>query len=128
MFCLMPAEVVNMSKHQALSAPMRAPGTPFPSTEDAWFWTVGALRSRREGARHGSTRVPRPCEPDDIMRCLDSLYRQRRIDLSHARVLRVWGERQMRPDRCRAWGGECQLWQEAMTRLEPVLRRKGIVA
>jgi hypothetical protein len=62
------------------------------------------------------------------VRCLDSLYRQRRIDLSHARVLRVWWERQVRPDRCRAWGGECQLWQEAMTRLEPVLRRKGIVA
>jgi hypothetical protein len=108
--------------------PARAPGTPFPCTEDAWFWTIGALRSRREGARHGGSYVPRPCEPDDVVRCLDSLYQQRRIDLSHARVLRVWGERQMRPDRLRARHGECQLWQEAMARLEPVLRRKGIVA
>jgi hypothetical protein len=117
-----------MGSRSAASAPTRAAGTPFSCTEDAWFWTVGALRSRLEGARHGGAHVPRPCEPDDVVRCLDSLYRQRRIDLSHARVLRVWGERQMRPDRCRARGGECQLWQEAMTRLDPVLRQKGIVA
>ncbi len=102
-------------------------GTPFASPEDAWFWTVGALRSRHDGARHGGARVPRPCEPDDIVRCLDSLYRQRRIDLGHARVLRIWGERQMRPDQCNARSGEYRLWHEAMERLAPILRRKGIV-
>jgi len=104
---------------------------PFRSAEEAWFWTMAALRARRDGARYTANRgrTGRPCEPDDVVRCLDALYRRRRIDLVHARVLRIWGERQSAPnaayatERC-----DSRLWREALERLEWPLRVKGIVA
>ena len=72
---------------------------PFHSAEEAWFWTMAALVARREGARYTANqgRVGRPCEPDDVVKCLDALYRRRRIDLMHARILRIWGERRVSP-------------------------------
>jgi hypothetical protein len=104
---------------------------PFRSAEEAWLWTMAALQARRDGARYTANRglVSRPCEPDDVMRCLDALYRARRIDLVHARILRAWGERQASPnpayavERC-----DFRLWQEALARLDWPLRVKGIVA
>src|SRR4051794_31909831 len=65
---------------------------PFGSAAEAWFWTMAALRARRDGAQPQGTRLLRPCAPDDVVKCLDGLYRRRRIDLAHARVLRMWGE------------------------------------
>jgi len=101
---------------------------PFDSVEEAWFWTMGALQARRDGRnRSHSGKVTRPCEPDDVIRCLDRLYRNRRIDLGHARVLRNWGERQIPPSICRTGGQECALWREAMACLDPALRQKGII-
>ncbi len=104
---------------------------PFCSAEEAWLWTMAALVARRDGARYTANRglVSRPCEPDDVVRCLDALYRRRRIDLVHARILRVWGERQMPPNP--SYATECydyRLWREALERLEWPLRVKGIVA
>jgi hypothetical protein len=92
---------------------------------------MAALRARRDGARYTANRglVSRPCEPDDVVRCLDDLYRRRRIALAHARVLRVWGERQTAPnpayetERC-----DFRLWRQALERLDWPLRVKGIVA
>jgi hypothetical protein len=112
-----------------LADPIRA--EPFRSAEDAWFWTMAALTARREGARFGANRglVRRPCDPDDVVKCLDMLYRRRRIDLVHARILRIWGERQTAPnpayaaERC-----DARFWREALNRLEWPLRVKGIVA
>jgi hypothetical protein len=104
---------------------------PFSSAEEAWFWTMAALVARRDGARivSGAGLVQRPCEPDDVVRSLDRLYRQRRIDLQHARILRIWGERQSAPDpRVPREGGDARLWREAMQRLAWPLRAKGIVA
>ncbi|MBU8544036.1 MULTISPECIES: hypothetical protein [Roseomonadaceae] len=104
---------------------------PFASAEDAWFWTMAALTARRDGARIGAGRglVVRPCEPDDVVKCLDRLYRQRRIDLAHARILRIWGERHEAPSpRIPQEAGELRLWREAMARLDFPLRAKGIVA
>ena len=103
---------------------------PFRDAEEAWFWTMAALMARREGARYTANqgRVVRPCEPDDVVKCLDGLYRRRRIDLVHARILRIWGERQVSPnpafprERC-----DWRLWREALERLEWPLRVKGIV-
>jgi hypothetical protein len=103
---------------------------PFRSAEEAWMWTMAALLARRDGARYTANRglLSRPCEPDDVVRCLDALYRRRRIGLVHARVLRNWGERQMPPDpayateRC-----DFRLWCEALERLDCPLRAKGIV-
>ena len=63
--------------------------------------------------------MQRPCEPDDVVRCLDRLYRHRRIDLQHARILRIWGERQCAPDpRAPRERGDSRLWREAMQRLD----------
>jgi hypothetical protein len=107
------------------------PTEAFHSAEEAWFWTMAALTARRDGARYTANqgRVGRPCEPDDVVRCLDALYRRRRIDLVHARILRIWGERRLAPNPAHA-GERCdwRLWREAIDRLEWPLRMKGIVA
>jgi hypothetical protein len=103
----------------------------FRSAEEAWFWTMAALIARRDGARivSGAGLVTRPCEPDDVVKCLDRLYRHRRVDLQHARILRIWGERQQAPDpRYPREKGDWRLWREAMLRLDWPLRVKGIVA
>lgn len=103
---------------------------PFRDAEEAWLWTMAALIARREGARFTANkgRVSRPCEPDDVVRCLDALYRQRRVDLTHARILRIWGERQATPNPAFATERtDWHLWREALERLEWPLRMKGIV-
>ncbi len=103
---------------------------PFRTAEEAWLWTVAALVARRDGA--GIAWRPegpqRPCEPDDIVRSLDRLYRERSIELLHARTLRIWGERQSapragRPGQLSDW----RLWHQALSQLEWVLRASGIV-
>lgn len=119
-------------------APSRTPilaclakAEPFASAEEAWFWTMAALIARQEGARLSAARgsVMRPCEPDDVVKCLDRLYRQRRIELGHARILRLWGERGTAPNpRIPAERGDLRLWREAMERLDFPLRQKGVVA
>ena len=106
-------------------------GEPFRSVDDAWFWTMAALAARRDGARFTANqgRMIRPCEPDDMVKCLDALYRRRRISLDHVRVLRIWGDRQVCPDpACAGECGDWKLWREALDRLEWPLRIKGIVA
>jgi len=103
-------------------------GVAFESAAEAWFWTATALRARIENSSASRRGVKRPCDPDDVVRCLDRLYRSRRIDLRHARVLRAWGERQRAPDPEVEAGQEARLWREALTRLEGSLRSKGIVA
>ena len=105
------------------------PVEPFRSAEQAWFWTMAALTARHEGtSRPSGAGAPRPCDPDDVVRCLDLLYQRRRIDLSHARVLRAWGERGVAPDaRYPAERAEARLWQEALERLEWPLRVRGII-
>jgi hypothetical protein len=109
--------------------PRKVRTEPFASAEQAWFWTMAALRARHEGASRSGGSVPRPCEPDDVILCLDSLYRRKRIDLSHARVLRVWGERGVAPDmRVAAERLEARLWGEAMDLLDWPLRVRAIVA
>jgi len=103
---------------------------PFRSAEEAWLWTMAALVARRDGMRYTSRtgKAARPCDPDDVVRSLDTLYRRRRIDLVHARILRIWGERQTAPnpafasERC-----DWKLWREALDRLEWILRIKGVV-
>jgi len=119
-------------------APGRAPvlgslarAEPFASAEEAWFGTMAALIARQEGARLSAARgaVMRPCEPDDVVKCLDRLYRQRRIELSHARILRLWGERGTAPNpRVPSERGDLRPWREAMDRMDFPLRQKGIVA
>jgi hypothetical protein len=103
---------------------------PFDNAEAAWLWTMAALTARREGARYTANKglVVRPCDPDDIVKCLDGLYRQGRIDLAHARVLRMWGERQSAPSTAiAAERNDHRLWTEALERLAWPLHAKGII-
>ena len=105
------------------------PVEKFRSAEQAWLWTMAALLARHAGASRPGGGVPRPCEPDDVILCLDGLYRRKRIDLAHARVLRTWGERGLPPDpRQPAERLEARLWAEAMDLLEWPLRVRGIIS
>ena len=92
---------------------------PFANTEEAWFW--GFARRPAEG-------VARPCEPMDVLRVVDRLYRQRALIRDHLSVLSFYGRRRSPPDpRRRREGRAATLWREAMLAIGPVLRRKGIV-
>lgn len=115
---------------EPVRSPVRAIGEPFRTAEEAWFWAFTSIAARHQGTRsRGASARARPCDPDDVMKCLDALYRRRRIDLAHARILRIWGERGAAPnpayasERC-----DAKLWREALDRLEWPLRVKGIVA
>lgn len=103
---------------------------PFDSVEDAWFWFVTAQQARSDGARYqsGVGLVRRPCEPVDILKVLDHLYRKRRLLRDHLLVLRHYGRRHMAPDpRRKKEERAFQLWSEAFERMRPILERKGIV-
>jgi len=102
---------------------------PFRNAEEAWFWAFASIAARHQGTRSRSANPrPRPCDPDDVIKCLDGLYRRRRIDLVHARILRIWGERGTPPNPTYASErSDWRVWREAMDRLEWPLRVKGIV-
>lgn len=117
--------------------PPRAPSrtslhttVPFDTPEEVWFWFIQANEARLDGARYTAVRgnVRRPCEPVDILRILDRLYRTRRVMMDHLRVLRFYGVRQMAPE---AWrkseARAATLWAEAMRALEPIFVSKQIM-
>jgi hypothetical protein len=104
--------------------------TPFTSAEEAWFWFMQNQMAKADGARiaAGLSLVPRPCEPVDIYKVMERLYRSRRLLMDHILVLRHYGRRLMPPDirhpkEIRAH----QLWTEALTRMEDIMISKGIV-
>ena len=110
--------------------PSASSSVPFRDAEEAWFWTMAALVARREASPRGCDGVgpARPAMPEDVLRCLDGLYRKRRIDLLHARILRIWGERGRAPDPTRRFERcDAKIWREALDRLEWPLRVRGIV-
>lgn len=103
---------------------------PFDSAEEAWFWFIAAQQAKGDGARFiaGQALVQRPCEPLDILKTLDRLYRNRRVVRDHLLVLRHYGRRFMAPDPRRVKEARAYtLWTQALERLEEVLRRKGVV-
>lgn len=96
---------------------------PFLSVEAAWFWTVASLHAPGRGGGGGAGRV------DEVLKCLDTLYRRRRIELLHARILRIWGLRGVAPNPAHPRErSDWQIWREAIARLEGPLRAQGIVA
>lgn len=104
---------------------------PFESVEDVWFWFITAQEARNEGARFvaGAGAITRPCEPIDILKILDGLYRKRRLIRDHLLVLRHYGRRHLAPDPRRVREARAaRLWTEALDRMEPILTRKGIVS
>lgn len=102
------------------------PSAPtFDSPQAAWFGAIYALTARHRGERLPSEVA---AMADAVALILDRLYRQRRIELAHARVLRVWGERGEAPNAEAPHEREdARLWAEAMERLQAPLRTKGIV-
>jgi hypothetical protein len=103
----------------------------FRSVEAAWFWCMSVLLARQDGAGHQRGAQRQICEADDIVKALDRLYRQRRVDLSQARVLRIYGEKGVAPNRGSLNPGErtdATRWEQAMRALEEPLRLRGIVA
>ena len=110
--------------------PYAADGTPFDSGEEAWFWSVQAQDAKAAGARvvAGRGLVQRPCEPADILRVVDRLFRSRQLVRDHLHVLVHYGRRLSAPDpeRYREQRAHA-LWREAFDRVDPVLRDKGIV-
>lgn len=92
---------------------------PFESAEEAWFWFIQAQEARNDGARFvaGQSLYPRPCEPVDILKSLDRLYRHRRLPWDHLVVLRHYGRRRMPPDPHRVKEARAyQIWNEALER------------
>ena len=109
---------------------VHAEGQPFGTAEEAWLWTAAALTARRDGARvaAGRGKIRRPCEPDHVVRCLDRLYATRKVTLTQARVLRVWGERQQAPDpRHVGERADYAVWEDVMAVLTPSLRSRGLI-
>lgn len=103
---------------------------PFGSAEEAWFWFIDAQSARNDGARFtaGIGLYPRPCEPIDILKTLNRLYRGRRLLMDHLLVLRHYGRRKLPPDPRRPKEIRAdKLWREALTRLEDSLTHKGII-
>jgi hypothetical protein len=98
----------------------------FASAEEAWFWTCGALQARREGRRSTGHAIKRPCEPDDVLMCVERLLDTRSLDRAHAQVLGQWGMRQMAPAHA-AGSSERMLWRDAMVVLGTSLAKKGIL-
>lgn len=111
--------------------PLLNPNTvPFNDAEEAWFWFVSAQEAKANGAKvtAGNTLFPRPCEPLDILKVLDGLYRKRRLLKDHLLVLRHYGRRHLPPDPYRIKEAKAfKVWQEAFERITPVLIGKGIV-
>ncbi len=109
----------------------RCNGEPFHTAEEAWLWYAHCQIARDEGARFSAAvgAVARPCDPDDIVKEVQRLYRDRALRRSHLSVLGRFGRRLAPPD---PWAGdtpgEASLWAEALDRLATPLRRKGIVA
>ena len=103
---------------------------PFNSAEEAWFWFIAAQEAKSDGARFtsGLGLLPRPCEPLDILKAVDRLYRHRRLCRDHLLVLRHYGRRRLPPDDRRVKELRAHtLWHEAMERIGEVLENKGIV-
>ena len=99
--------------------PSPAPVVPFASAEAAWFSVAHALQA-------GAAETGGSVEP--VIRCLDRLYRNRRIELLHARILRIWGRRGVPPNPARPQErSDWQIWREALDRMEGPLRAQGIV-
>lgn len=104
--------------------------TPFRSAEEAWFWFIQAQTARNEGARisAGAGVLSRPCEPVDIIKSLERIYRARRISMDHIMVLKHYGQRMLSPDPRRPREIRAhQLWKSALEKLEEALVSKRIV-
>lgn len=110
--------------------PLLSEAQPFRSAEAAWLWTMECIVARRGGSGEAfGIGANRPCEPDDVVKALDRLYRQRRLGLHHARIMRIWGEKGRAPlAYLTTEKADARIWSEAMRAMDTPLRARGIVA
>ena len=91
------------------------------------MWMLRSLAAEAEGSPRKA--APAICAPAEVVKCLDTLYRRRRIDLHHVRILRLWGHRGRAPDAANPMEkAEWRVWREALDRLDWPLRSLGIVS
>lgn len=105
-------------------------GVPFTGPEEAWFWFMAARVAQNDGAHAlgGLATVPRPCEPVDLLKILDRLYRGRLLLWDHILVMHHYGRRFLAPDpRRRREAHAAKLWDEAMARLRPPMERRRLI-
>ncbi len=105
-------------------------GEAFETVEALWFWFMAANEAMRSGARYSAGRGDkvRPCEPVDVIRIVERLYRSRMLKIDHLRVMRHYGLRKSAPDPYVAREARAaKIWDEAMDKLYPVLLRKKLV-
>jgi hypothetical protein len=104
---------------------------PFASATEAWFWGLAGYLARLDGGRPlpRAGKVPRPCEPGDVVQCAMRLFRDERMSGDQFRTLVRFGREGMAPDpRLPRQRSASTLWQAGLAALDRVLRRKGIVA
>jgi len=102
----------------------------FGSAEEAWFWYVRCQKARADGARFmkSANQIIRPCDPDDVYRVVIGLARRRSLTRGHLKVLNTYGNFERPPDpRCREEALPFRLWDEALGRMELILRAKEII-
>ena len=102
----------------------------FSDAEEAWFWFIQSYTARLEGARitAGAGQYNRPCEPVDILKIVDRLYRNCRLTRDHIYVMRHYGLRQMAPDKHHPKEQRSYyLWSQAMQILAASLSKKGLM-
>jgi hypothetical protein len=108
----------------------RQESEPFVNAEAAWLWFCQNQIARQEGVRFDANArtTPRPCDPDDIYRAVDRLYRAFVIDRRHLVALADYGVRLTPPNpRLAEEGLAARLWDEALDRLTTPLKAKGIL-
>lgn len=97
-----------------------APAMTFDSPDAAVIWAMPALEPYGEAPHRAC------CQPQDIARVIDRLYRQRTIHMEHVRALRLWAIRGRAP--CPVENrADWKLWDEAMRALQAPLQLRGIV-
>jgi hypothetical protein len=102
----------------------------FTSSEEAWMWYCQCQIARDEGVRFlaGRGQYFRPCDPDDIVIAVESLYRKRHIDRRHMVVLNSYGMRLSPPNGSLPEEREAAaLWDQALDYLGDILKAKGII-
>lgn len=104
---------------------------PFADAEEAWMWYSYCQLARLAGCRPRADMgaVARPCDPDDIHRITMTLARRQILLPPHVRALAEVGALLAGSASSVSLSYvQNQVWTEALQRLEPALRAKGIVA
>lgn len=106
-------------------------GTPFLTAELAWLWAANAVRYDEPGAHLTANRstLQRPCEPRDVIFLACRLRRQKVMSGLEFGTLCRFGAKDRPPDsRDESEVRDCAFWDRALSKMEPELIRKGIVA